>query len=60
MQVDLFELLEAKQAEFDARRDYVQALADYWIDRSELERASGGNLAAPSATTAPTTQEYHP
>jgi cobalt-zinc-cadmium efflux system outer membrane protein len=55
MQVNLFELLMAKQAEIDAGRDYVQALQDYWVARAELERVTGGMIAFP---TSPTTQEH--
>jgi cobalt-zinc-cadmium efflux system outer membrane protein len=54
MQVSLFALLTAKQAQIDAGRDYVQALQDYWVARADLEKALGGSL--PESTTPAATQ----
>ncbi|WP_428937884.1 TolC family protein [Fontivita pretiosa] len=57
MQIGVIQLLQAKQAEIDAGRDYVQALRDYWVARAELERAVGGRLSPePAAATQPATQ----
>jgi cobalt-zinc-cadmium efflux system outer membrane protein len=39
-----YDLLLAKQAEVTAERGYVDAWRDYWIARTELERAVGGRL----------------
>lgn len=39
-----FELLLAKQQEYDAYEAYLQALSDYWIARVELSRAVGARL----------------
>ena len=39
-----YDLLMAKQAEVTAERGYVDAWRDYWIARTELERAVGGRL----------------
>jgi cobalt-zinc-cadmium efflux system outer membrane protein len=44
MLVGVFQLLEAKRDQIEAGREYIQALRDYWIDRSDLERAVGGRL----------------
>ncbi len=44
MQVNAYDLFLAKQRELDAERDYIQAWRDYWISRSQLEEAVGGNL----------------
>jgi cobalt-zinc-cadmium efflux system outer membrane protein len=44
MLVGAFELIQAKQAEYDAYQEYVEAVRDYWIARTELERAVGGAL----------------
>jgi cobalt-zinc-cadmium efflux system outer membrane protein len=44
MQVGVFPLLQAKQAEIDAGREYVEALQQYWLQHVELERAAGGRL----------------
>ena len=44
MQVNTYELFLAKQRELEAERDYVGTWRDYWVDRTDLERAVGGNL----------------
>ena len=44
MQLGIFDLLQSKQAEIDAGREYVQALQSYWVAHAELERAVGGSL----------------
>lgn len=41
-----YDLLLAKQAEVTAERGYIDAWRDYWIARTELERAAGGRLPA--------------
>ena len=48
MLVGVFQLLEAKRAEIDAGREYVESLIEYWTARAQLERAVGGTLAAPT------------
>jgi len=40
----VYDLLRAKQEEFNTQRDYITALRDYWIARSELEHAVGMTL----------------
>lgn len=54
MQLGVFQLLMAKQAQVEAGRQYVEALRDYWLARAELERAVGGTLRD-VATTQPAT-----
>jgi outer membrane protein, heavy metal efflux system len=44
MQLGNFVLLSAKEREALAEREAIEALRDYWIARSRLERAVGGNL----------------
>ncbi len=44
MQVNTYDLLLTKQREIDAEREYVAAWRDYWIARTHLEEAVGGNL----------------
>jgi cobalt-zinc-cadmium efflux system outer membrane protein len=39
MFLGVFQLLQAKQAQIDAGRDYIQALSEYWLARTELEKA---------------------
>jgi outer membrane protein, heavy metal efflux system len=46
MQIGVFELLQAKQAEIEAGQRYIEALADYWLARADLEQAVGGRLVA--------------
>lgn len=50
MLLGVYQLIQAKQSEFDAYREYIEALRDYWIARSDLERAIGGRLAAAAAS----------
>ena len=47
MQLGLFELLAAKQAQVEAYRSYIEAVRDYWIVRAELERVMGGRVGSP-------------
>ena len=46
MQTGVFQLLQAKQAQIDAGREYIESLREYWLARSELERALGQRLKA--------------
>jgi outer membrane protein, heavy metal efflux system len=61
MQIGVFQLLQAKRDEIEAGRNYVETLNEYWLARTELERAVGGDLPAgptpPSATPGTTTGE---
>ncbi len=44
MLVGVFQLLEAKRKTLEAEKEYVRTIKDYWVARSELERAVGGKL----------------
>ncbi|MBL8956884.1 MAG: TolC family protein [Myxococcaceae bacterium] len=44
MQLGVFQLLDAKNTQSHAYRDYLDAVARYWSARAELERALGGTL----------------
>ncbi|MBA3549056.1 MAG: TolC family protein [Nannocystis sp.] len=44
MLVGTYQLLETRTDQIDARQEYVEALRDYWVARSELELAVGGRL----------------
>ena len=44
MLLGVYDLLRAKREEATARRDLVEAIRDYWLGRSDLERAVGGKL----------------
>ncbi len=52
MQVGVFQLLQAKQAQIDAGRAYLDVLEDYWLARADLEGAVGGSLSAGATTAA--------
>jgi cobalt-zinc-cadmium efflux system outer membrane protein len=39
-----FDLLIAKQQEYQAYQKYLEALRDYWIIRAEMQRSLGGRL----------------
>ena len=44
MLVGVFQLLSAKQEEVSAKKEHIEAIRDYWISRSQLERAVGQRL----------------
>jgi cobalt-zinc-cadmium efflux system outer membrane protein len=53
MLIGQFELLLAKQQEYDAWQAYLEAIRDYWIARTDLQRAIGGALPGTEAAGAP-------
>ena len=46
MLIVVYDLLFAKQNQINAGLEYVEALRDYWIARSDLEHVVGGRLIA--------------
>lgn len=46
----VFELLLARQEEFDAYQEYLEAVRDYWLAYAELKQALGGQLSLPEAS----------
>ncbi|HEY0135375.1 MAG TPA: TolC family protein [Nannocystis sp.] len=44
MLVGTYQLLETRTDQIEAHQEYVEALRDYWVARSELELAVGGRL----------------
>lgn len=44
MFVGVFQLLDAKRREIEARRTYVEALRDYWLARTASEQIEAGRL----------------
>ena len=56
MLIGVYELLLAKQNQINAGREYIETLRDYWIARSDLERAVGGRLIVTEETTQPPAQ----
>lgn len=51
MQVGLFNLLAAKEHQVKSYREYIESLRDYWLARTELERAAGSPLTTPAGDT---------
>jgi len=75
MLLGVYQLIQAKQSEVNAYREYIESVRDYWIARGEVERAVGGSLAIvdsgaavtpaqPAPTDAPTpasgVHHHHP
>jgi outer membrane protein, heavy metal efflux system len=55
MLLGVYALIQVKQSEVNAYREYIEAVRDYWIARSDVERAIGGAFPVlDSGTTAPT------
>ncbi len=53
MQIGAFEVLDAKQRETDARREFVDALREAWLARIDLDELLSGALDRASAAHAP-------
>jgi cobalt-zinc-cadmium efflux system outer membrane protein len=53
MLLGMYQLVSAKQSEVDAYRQYIEAVRDYWIARSDLERAVGGRVGPAPRPAAP-------
>lgn len=53
MLIGVFELLAAKQQEYDAYAGYLEAVRDYWAARAELARAVGRRLPSSDQPTEP-------
>lgn len=66
MLLGVYQLIQAKQNEYEAYREYIESLRDYWIARSDLERAIGRRLGGappethgPKSTVAPPPAHQH-
>ena len=46
MLMGVYDVLRTRREEFDARRESIDAVRDYWTAWAELERALGGNIPA--------------
>jgi cobalt-zinc-cadmium efflux system outer membrane protein len=46
MLIGAFDLLMAKQQEFEAYQNYIEAVRDYWAFRADMQRSLGGRLPA--------------
>ena len=60
MLLGVYQLIQAKQAEFESYREYIEALRDYWIARSDLERAAGTRIGSGPETPPPGTTTIAP
>jgi cobalt-zinc-cadmium efflux system outer membrane protein len=54
MLIGAFELLSAKQSEFQAYAGWIEAVRDYWLARTDLAHAAGSALPAEPANGAQT------
>jgi cobalt-zinc-cadmium efflux system outer membrane protein len=72
MLLGVYALIQVKQSEVNAYREYIEAVRDYWIARGDVERAIGGALPVldagpaaplpspiPSGPPAPVSGEHH-
>jgi len=59
MLTGIFDLLEARRAQIEANEKEIEARRDYWVARTELERAVGGRLPERPAATPPQEPEHH-
>jgi cobalt-zinc-cadmium efflux system outer membrane protein len=58
MLLGIFQLLDAKQREIDAGREYISALKDYWVARCAVEKAVGGDFSGMEMQNGATTQQF--
>lgn len=54
MLIGIFEVILAKQQEYEAYAGYIEAVRDYWIARTELTRAVGRRLPSSAQEQKPT------
>ncbi len=54
MLVGVFDLIRAKQEEYDAYQSYLEAVQDYWLSRTELALAVGAPLPSSAQASADT------
>ena len=59
MLAGVFQLLAAKRDEIDAGRGLIESLRDYWIARTDLETAVGGELPVDTPSTAAAEPTHH-
>jgi cobalt-zinc-cadmium efflux system outer membrane protein len=49
----VYQLISAKQSEMTSYREYIEAVRDYWLARTDLEHAIGARLSPSPRMTAP-------
>ena len=52
-----YDLLLVKQNELETERSYIEAWRDYWVARTQLERAVGGRLPETESKSEPETEK---
>jgi cobalt-zinc-cadmium efflux system outer membrane protein len=57
MLISVYELLRHRQDQITAAREYIDALRDYWLARSDLERALAGPLPSPKTASTDTSEK---
>lgn len=60
MLLGIYDLLLTRQGQINASREYVNALRDFWLARSELERLVGGRVSTSAITSGPAGHEPLP
>jgi cobalt-zinc-cadmium efflux system outer membrane protein len=60
MLIGVYDLLKSRQDEIAETRGYIGAMRDYWIARSDLERALAGPLPAASTGSASPVHRHLP
>ena len=60
MLVGIFDLVRAKQDEYDTYQNYLEAVRDYWLARTELALAVGTQLPSSSRVSAETVAPERP
>lgn len=53
MQIGPIQLVQAKRDQIETGRRYIETLTEYWLARTELERAVGGELSLAPDTAPP-------
>jgi cobalt-zinc-cadmium efflux system outer membrane protein len=59
MLLGVYPLIQAKQSEIVSYREYIETVRDYWIAKTDLQRAVGGTTSVPANPSAPPTPDDH-
>jgi cobalt-zinc-cadmium efflux system outer membrane protein len=57
MLLGVYQLIQAKQNEIASYREYIETVRDYWIAKTDLQRAVGGTRSVASNPSAPPTPD---
>jgi cobalt-zinc-cadmium efflux system outer membrane protein len=53
MLLGVYQLIQAKQSEIAGYREYIDAVRDYWIAKTDLQHATGGRRTPPATSPTP-------